>query len=133
MIADKVLLFSESAMIRAPNSLAVVRPRPVLVTPDVADFALEGTYRIKDAQPKSAQRREMNAIQCKLARVALSWGVRDLADAASVSTQTITRLESGEQLRDSTLERIKSVLENAGIEFIPENGGGVGVRFRDRT
>lgn len=132
MIAGKVLLFSESAMIRAPYSLIVVRPHPVLVTPDVADFALEATCRILDAQPKSTQCREMNSIQCKLARVALNWGVRDLAEAASVSTQTITRLESGEQLRASTLERIKYVLENAGIEFIPENGGGVGVRFRDR-
>jgi DNA-binding Xre family transcriptional regulator len=133
MIAGKVLLFSESAMIRAPYSLIVVRPHQVLVTPDVADFALEGTCRNLDAQPKSTQCREMNAIQCKLARVALNWGVRDLAEAASVSTQTITRLESGERLRASTLERIKHVLEDAGIEFIPENGGGVGVRFRDPT
>ncbi|MCZ3378358.1 MULTISPECIES: helix-turn-helix domain-containing protein [unclassified Rhizobium] len=72
----------------------------------------------------------MKGIQCKLARVALDWGVLDLAKAANVSTQTITRLERGEKLRPSTLERIKSVLENAGIEFIAENGGGVGVRFR---
>lgn len=38
MIAGKVLLFSESAMIRAPNSLIVVRPCQVLVTSDVADL-----------------------------------------------------------------------------------------------
>lgn len=72
----------------------------------------------------------MNAIQCKLARTALGWGVRDLAKAADVSQQTVSRLEKGEQLRDSTRDRLKSVLENAGIEFIPENGGGVGVRFK---
>lgn len=72
----------------------------------------------------------MKGIQCKLARVALDWGVLDLAKAANVSTQTITRLERGENLRPSTLERIQRVLENAGIEFIAENGGGVGVRFK---
>ncbi|MDR6670183.1 helix-turn-helix domain-containing protein [Rhizobium sp. 1399] len=74
----------------------------------------------------------MNGIQCKLARVALGWGVLDLAKTAGVSTQTITRLEKGEQLRSSTLENIQRVLEDAGIEFIPENGGGVGVRFKRR-
>ncbi|YCI06318.1 helix-turn-helix domain-containing protein (plasmid) [Ensifer sp. D2-11] len=72
----------------------------------------------------------MNGIQCKLARVALGWGVLELAKAANVSTQTITRLERGDQLRASTLERVQRVLEDAGIEFIPENGGGVGVRFK---
>ncbi|ASJ62982.1 helix-turn-helix transcriptional regulator (plasmid) [Sinorhizobium meliloti WSM1022] len=72
----------------------------------------------------------MNGIQCKLARVALGWGVLELAKAANVSTQTITRLERGDQLRSSTLERVQRVLEDAGIEFIPENGGGVGVRFK---
>lgn len=72
----------------------------------------------------------MKGIQCKLARVALGWGVLDLAKAASVSTQTITRLERGEHLRPSTLSGIQRVLEEAGIEFISENGGGVGVRFK---
>ncbi|WP_318869796.1 helix-turn-helix transcriptional regulator [Sinorhizobium meliloti] len=72
----------------------------------------------------------MNGIQCKLARVALGWGVLELAKAANVSTQTTTRLERGDQLRSSTLERVQRVLEDAGIEFIPENGGGVGVRFK---
>ena len=72
----------------------------------------------------------MKAVQCKMARVALDWGVRDLARAADVSTHTISRLERGEELRSGTLERIQEVLEEAAIEFIPENGGGVGVRFR---
>lgn len=75
----------------------------------------------------------MKPIQCKLARVALGWGVVELAKAASVSTQTIVRLERGEELRETTLGRIQQVLEEAGIEFIPENGGGVGVRFKNPT
>lgn len=72
----------------------------------------------------------MNTLQCKLARTALAWGVRDLATAADVSTHTISRLERGEELRESTLQRIRQVLEDAGIEFIPENGGGVGIRLK---
>lgn len=80
---------------------------------------------------KSVQCDDMNGLQCKLARTAVGWGVRELSKAAKVSQQTITRLEKGEQLREPTLARIKSALEGAGVEFIAANGGGVGVRLRD--
>lgn len=72
----------------------------------------------------------MLAVQCKMARVAIGWGVRELAAAANVSPNTIARLERGEELKASTIETIRSALEAAGIEFIPENGGGAGVRLR---
>lgn len=65
-----------------------------------------------------------------MARTALGWGVIDLARAANVSTQTVVRYERGEELRKTTQLRIAEAIENAGIEFIPENGGGVGVRFK---
>ncbi|WP_246682735.1 transcriptional regulator [Methylobacterium sp. WL9] len=32
-----------------------------------------------------------------------------------------------------TLADIRRALEAAGLEFIPENGGGAGIRFRQRT
>ncbi|WER08888.1 helix-turn-helix transcriptional regulator [Rhodobacter capsulatus] len=72
----------------------------------------------------------MNAVQCKMARAATGLGVRDLAKAAGVSPDTVARLERGEELRESTVAAIKAALENAGVEFIPENGGGAGVRIR---
>ncbi len=65
-----------------------------------------------------------------MARAAIGWGVRDLAKEAGVSPDTIARLERGEELKTSTIETIRSALEAAGVEFIPENGGGAGVRFR---
>jgi transcriptional regulator with XRE-family HTH domain len=74
----------------------------------------------------------MNAIQSKMARVALGWGVRDLAREAGVSADTVARFERGEQLRDRTIETLKGVFEAAGIEFIAENGGGPGVRARKK-
>lgn len=73
----------------------------------------------------------MNAVQCKMARTALGWGVIDLAKAAGVSTQTIVRLEKGDDLRESTRDKIIRAFENEGIEFIPINGGGLGVRFKN--
>ena len=34
------------------------------------------------------------------------------------------------QLNRSTAEAIRRALDAAGVEFIPENGGGAGVRMR---
>ncbi|TPN83321.1 transcriptional regulator [Mesorhizobium sp. CU2] len=64
-----------------------------------------------------------------MARVALGWGTRDLARNAGVSPDTIARFERGEQLKGSTLATIQATFESAGIQFIPENGGGPGVRL----
>lgn len=72
----------------------------------------------------------MNAVQCKMARVATGLGIRELASLAAVSPNTISRLERGEELKPSTIDTIRAALEAAGVEFIPENGGGPGVRLR---
>ncbi|RFO99633.1 transcriptional regulator [Komagataeibacter xylinus] len=65
-----------------------------------------------------------------MARAGLNLGVRELAELAQVSTNTITRLERGETLYPRTVEAIRAALEAAGVEFIAENGGGAGVRLR---
>ncbi len=72
----------------------------------------------------------MNAVQCKMARVALGLGVRDLANLANVAQATISRLERGEDLKETTVAAIQAALEASGVEFIAENGGGAGVRLR---
>ena len=64
-----------------------------------------------------------------MARVALGWGTRDLARNAGVSPDTVARFERGEQLKGSTVAALRNTFEAAGIEFIPENGGGPGVRL----
>jgi predicted transcriptional regulator len=82
-------------------------------------------------QHKSVHGDDFIGIQCRLARVALGWGVRELSAAANVSQQTIVRLEKGELLRAATLQRIKNVLEESGITFISdENGRGFGILVR---
>ena len=72
----------------------------------------------------------LKGVQCRMARAALSLGVRELAEKADVSTNTITRLERGEDLYPRTVAAIRAALEEAGVEFIEENGGGAGVRLR---
>ena len=72
----------------------------------------------------------MIAVQCKMARTALGLGVRDLAELAKVSPETIARLERGEALKERTVDAVRSSLEAAGVIFIAENGEGPGVRLR---
>ncbi|MET0172023.1 MAG: helix-turn-helix domain-containing protein [Agrobacterium vaccinii] len=71
----------------------------------------------------------MTGNQVRMARAALKWGVRDLATRAEVTAATVTRIESGKGSHATTLKAIRLAFEQAGLEFIPENGGGVGVRF----
>ncbi|PYE29772.1 hypothetical protein C8J37_1553 [Rhizobium sp. PP-WC-1G-195] len=66
-----------------------------------------------------------------MARAALKWGVRDLAARANITAATITRIEAGKPAYDATLDAIRLAFEAAGLEFIPENGGGEGVRFSE--
>ena len=74
----------------------------------------------------------MLPVQSKMARIALGWGVRELADKAGKSPTTIAKLERGEELRPETVAEIRAALEKAGVEFIAENGGGPGVRLAKR-
>jgi transcriptional regulator with XRE-family HTH domain len=66
-----------------------------------------------------------------MARAALGMGVRELAAAAKISTDTVARFERGEELKERTVDAIRRALEEAGVEFIDANGGGPGVRLRE--
>jgi predicted transcriptional regulator len=73
--------------------------------------------------------------QIKAARALLAWSQSDLADRSGISEPTVARLEAvdGELGgRDDTTRKIRAAIETAGIEFISENGGGVGVRLNKR-
>ena len=73
--------------------------------------------------------------QLKAARHLIGWSQQELASAAGISLPTIKRLEAAEGWlggRQTTVEKIQAALEKAGIQFIAENGGGVGVRLRKR-
>lgn len=57
----------------------------------------------------------------------------ELAQKAGISTTGLNNIEKGNaDPKASTLRSIESALESAGVEFIAENGGGPGVRLRDR-
>jgi predicted transcriptional regulator len=71
--------------------------------------------------------------QIKAARALLGWSQDDLAREAAVSIPTIKRLESSEGLlggRVETVQKIRSALEGAGIQFLGASDSGPGVRLR---
>lgn len=68
-----------------------------------------------------------------MARAALAWSLADLARASGVHRNTISNFETGKYGgSEAALAAIRSALENAGVVFIEENGGGAGVRLRAR-
>ena len=72
--------------------------------------------------------------QCRAARALLNWTREQLAEQSRVSKMTLADFETAKrQPYDRTLADIRSALEEAGVEFIAENGGGAGLRFKDRT
>ena len=73
----------------------------------------------------------MNALQLRLARTALSLTVRQTAELAAVSHETVVGIEAGRSsVKQSTIDKVRAALEAAGVEFIAENGGGAGVRLK---
>jgi len=74
--------------------------------------------------------------QIRGARGLLGWSQTDLAEASGRSLPTIKRLENEDagaaNVSDDVRRTVQAALEKAGVEFIPENGGGAGVRLAKR-
>jgi transcriptional regulator with XRE-family HTH domain len=65
-----------------------------------------------------------------MARAALGWGVRELAERARLAPNTVSRIENGAGAMAATLQLMQEALENAGVEFIPADSvKGPGVRL----
>lgn len=75
----------------------------------------------------------MTPSQCRAARALVAMSQDQLAKASGVAKRTIASFEKEDrQPYDRTLAALRNALETAGVEFIAENGGGEGVRMRDR-
>ncbi|NPD70105.1 helix-turn-helix transcriptional regulator (plasmid) [Lichenicola cladoniae] len=75
----------------------------------------------------------ITAGQMKAARALLGMSGEGLAKLSGVSLVTIRRAESARGLAGmmrANADAIRRALNAAGIGFIPENGGGAGVRLR---
>ncbi len=71
----------------------------------------------------------------RAARALLGWSGQDLAHRARVGITTIRRAEvaSGPvRMIPAIVDVISRTFEAAGVEMIPDDGGGIGVRLKGR-
>lgn len=76
----------------------------------------------------------LTSAQIRAARALLNWSAADLAARSSIGVATIRRAELTEGKTSMTTANdlaVRRTLENAGVQFIDENGGGSGVRLRN--
>ena len=71
--------------------------------------------------------------QIRAARALLGWSQSDLVREAKLSLTTVKRMEADDigpgRSSAANLSAVQAALEAAGVQFIPENGGGAGVRL----
>jgi hypothetical protein len=80
-------------------------------------------------------KKPLTSDQLRAGRALVRWSAEDLSRSSSVSLRTIRRAELAEKVVTMTNANnlaIRRALEDAGVEFIDENGGGPGVRLRKR-
>lgn len=73
---------------------------------------------------------DLKPSQCRAGRALVEWSQTELAERASVGLSTVRNFEAGRSVPISNnLTSMREALEDAGVQFIPENGGGAGVRL----
>ncbi|GLI95031.1 hypothetical protein LMG27198_40230 [Methylocystis echinoides] len=74
----------------------------------------------------------MNAAQSRAGRGLIQMSQGELAKAARLGLSTVVDFElSRREVSEKAIAAIRSALEAAGVEFIPANGGGPGVRIKN--
>src|SRR5215213_4922568 len=74
--------------------------------------------------------------QLHAARALVRWSIEELADRSRVAVATSRDAEAEDgpvSVAAADARALRLALERAGVEFIAENGGGVGVRFAKRS
>ena len=72
----------------------------------------------------------MTPEQCRAARGLVDLSQADLALKANVGLSTVKNFEASRSVPvANNLLAIQRALEDEGVQFIPENGGGAGVRM----
>lgn len=73
----------------------------------------------------------MTPAQCRAARALLDWSQPQLAAAAGLGLGSLADFESGAKpLPEAAASLVVRAFQAAGVQLIPEDGGGAGVRFR---
>jgi formate-dependent phosphoribosylglycinamide formyltransferase (GAR transformylase) len=77
--------------------------------------------------------KSLTGAQLRAARALADMTVKQLSGLTKLGVNTLLRAEKEHgtvKMTPANAERVVSALETAGVEFLAENGGGAGVRFR---
>ena len=89
--------------------------------------------RLREQQAHEPEPPLITPDQCREARTLLGWPRDRLAERSGVPFASLGKFERGATpLHAEAHAAIRDALEAAGVEFIPENGGGRSMRLRDR-
>lgn len=80
-----------------------------------------------------SEKDQVTGRQIAAARALLGLGQAELAAAARLSVPTLRRMESSDGEATgyaNNVEAVRRALESAGVQFISETGGGLGVILR---
>lgn len=83
----------------------------------------------------AVQMTTISSEQVRAARGLLGWEKQDLAEATGLSVETIKAIErrpGALMVRTSTLYAIQTAFETHNVIFFDGNGGGAGVRWKER-
>ena len=74
----------------------------------------------------------IESAQVRAGRALIGWSQAKLAAAAGLPLSTLDEFESGaaHNVPAWAVAKMQTTLETAGVAFVPELGGGAGVRFR---
>lgn len=77
------------------------------------------------------EKRLLSPAQSRAARALIEWSQTELASHSNLGESTIRDFEKGRRVPTANnLAAIQAALEDAGVEFIPADGGGAGVRLK---
>ena len=77
----------------------------------------------------------MTGAQLRAARALLGWSALTLASKSGVGVTTIRKNEVKNglvKMISGNVQALTRALEDGGVEFIAENGGGPGVRLKEK-
>jgi len=93
-------------------------------------------YAAKMIKSRSYDNFQITGAQMRAGRALLRWSADELASRSRLGVATVRRAEAEDgtpTITAANAQAIGQTLEAAGVEFIPENGGGPGVRLRAKS
>jgi hypothetical protein len=129
LTAAMLRFLDEGPSEKSSNPMRLFESKPKMAPPEISGGTNSAMWHVMSQGKKEP----LTSTQIRAARALIRWTAEDLSRQSSVSLRTIRRAELAESHTAMTTTNdlaIRRALESAGIEFIDENGGGLGLRLR---